>query len=210
MLSELLRGSECRIIGITGKKGCGKSTFAKELGRSCARPHVRLAFADALRDVAKAVFGSEYRSQEEKAATDAFWAERLGDDWSTGRKILQRLGTEVFREHLNRDIWLHVMELRVTRELQANPNALITIEDVRYDNEAEFIRACGGIIVQLVREDQTTAPVDGHASEAGIDPSFVAHIYACDSVACLKNVAKSFMFCYQGGERTKPFPSGAM
>ncbi|HHK4489771.1 TPA: deoxynucleotide monophosphate kinase, partial [Pseudomonas aeruginosa] len=40
------------------------------------------------------------------------------------------------------------------------------ISDVRFDNEADWIRAKGGVVVHLHRQD--TAEVAAHSSESGI------------------------------------------
>ena len=156
------------VIGLTGRAGSGKSTYADAAcragtvrGLSCAV----LSFADALRDVTEAVFGSRYDTQETKAAFDPFWAPRLGEQWSTGRKILQRLGTEVFRDHIHTDFWLMVMERRLAYAREHRD--LVVIPDVRFDNEAEMVRHLDGHLVHIYNLN-LPAPADTHASEAGI------------------------------------------
>jgi len=184
------------IVGITGRRGSGKSTFAASIGGW------RMGFADPIRAVTEAVFGSQYRTAEEKAATDAYWQERLGDDWSTGRKILQRTGTEVFRAGVHKDIWLYVMERRLL-ELCNRPPMLITIDDVRFDNEAEFLRDLGGTIVRVVNTNQPPND-DDHTSEAGISDDLVNAEFRCATKGECQSIAKAFLFLL---EKAKPLPA---
>lgn len=164
------------LIGITGRAGSGKDTFAAAL--AAAHPTTRLAFADPMRDVAEAVFGSRYATQAEKAAVDPYWATRLGEEWSTGRKILQRLGTDVFRNGIHTDIWLMAM----ARRLDAVRNVqFIALTDVRFDNEAEFVRSRGGIVVRMVNPHLPPA-TDAHASEQGVNDELVDHEFVPSSV----------------------------
>jgi hypothetical protein len=161
------------LIGITGKAGSGKSTLAQAIIDRSHTPGGVLAFADAVRDVSQAIFGSRYESQEEKAALDGWWAARigtLGDRAPTGRVILQVIGTEMGRNVIHRDIWLFVMERRLAT---LDPGRLATwvIADVRFDNEAEWIRARGGYVVEVSRGLPPSG--DAHASEAGVSPRLV-------------------------------------
>jgi hypothetical protein len=195
---ESFRASGIKIIGITGRKGSGKSTFAKELGKSFAF-HVPLAFADPIRSIALAVFGSEYKTQESKALVDAFWQERLGDEWSTGRAILQRLGTDVFRNGINKNIWLWAMERRLMAlmaRVHANhPLPLVTVDDVRFANEAEMIRNLGGRIIRMVN---TNLPpnTDQHESEKGLPEDMVDNSYEIATEDDVCRVARAHGFVW--------------
>lgn len=188
------------LIGFTGKKGSGKSTFARELAKSF-NFHVPMAFADPIRSVSLAIFGSEYRSQEEKAAADAFWHERLGDEWGTGRKILQHLGCEVFRNGVNQDIWIHCFERRLWALLAKihgdHPLPLVTVDDVRYNNEAEFLKNLGATIIHTINPDSPPSD-DTHSSEAGIDLKYVDHTYEVSSEEAVAKIARAFAWCMLG------------
>lgn len=198
-IRDRIRAAHLPLVGITGRKGTGKSTFAAELRAAAANP-VGLAFAGALREVSQAVFGSAYATADEKLAVDAFWQERLGDDWSTGRKILQRLGTEVFRQHVHTDIWLWVMERRLLSLLD-EPPSLITIDDVRFDNEAAFVRELGGTVIEVCRPG-TLGALDGHASEAGVNPDLVDITAECQDLDELGRFARAFLHCWREKRRS--------
>lgn len=196
-IRDQIRRSGMTIIGITGRKGSGKSTMAEYLGKN--HPfHVRLAFADPLRSLALTIFGSEYKSQDEKAATDAFWSERLGEKWSTGRKILQRLGTEIGREQIHEDVWLFVMERRLLalsgKISGDHPKPLVTIEDCRFPNECAFVHEIGGTIIRMIN---TNLPpnTDTHASEAGVSTEFVDHEYEIGTAEDVRRIATAYAVC---------------
>ena len=175
--AESPRGACPVLIGICGRALAGKSTCAQAMVGHCGGRVV--AMADSLRDVVEAAFGSRYETQEAKLATDPFWAPRLGERWSTGRQILQRVGSELFRELVHPDFWLFHLELRLSR-LAGEP--LIVIPDVRFDNEAQWVRAHGGWMLHLIRADQPPS-ADAHQSERGISPAHIDQVLTSSAVA---------------------------
>jgi len=199
------------IVGITGKAGCGKSTLANYIAdalRSAGYGRGRayrentcmriMSFADPIRDVAAAVFGSRYETQESKAAIDEWWdikfrtcsnGTRQGPA-VTGRRILQIIGTDCFRNKFHPDIWLYAME----RRLPTDPAVHVIIPDVRFDNEADWIRARGGRVVHLTRThgDALGAPVDttySHLSEAGVRMKALDRACFASTLDGLRNIA---------------------
>jgi hypothetical protein len=202
---------ECiMIIGIAGQALAGKDTLAAAIQEGLQdgyRHGVRgipnpwdtpiLHFADALRDVVEAIFGCRYETQEEKAAIDTWWQERireqriergltidrvldgmLGDKDITGRWILQFLGTEVGRHRLHEDIWLYALERRISKSKA--PHHIIS--DVRFDNEAEWVRKQGGFVVQIRRVGQAEPGPNAHASEKGVSGHLISLVSTSSSV----------------------------
>ena len=81
----------------------------------------------------------------------------------TPRIMMQTLGTEWGRALLP-DLWLRVWQ----HELASDAH-VVTVPDVRFDNEAELIREIGGTIVHVQRKPTADMlAVPAHASEAGI------------------------------------------
>lgn len=116
---------------------CVHALFARHDGPSC-RPPSRSA-------------------HELNEGLDSDWP-RLRDSIQTGRRLLQVLGTDVARRFLGDDIWIRRWEAE--HPVLTRPWVW---DDVRFANEAEYVRSRGGIVVRLVRADDEST--DEHASE---------------------------------------------
>lgn len=150
------------LIGLTGKKRCGKNTVGTYLWEK--HRYQNTSFALPIKSICK-IFGFSYDQLEGslKETMDEFWE-------ITPRKFMQIIGTEMFRSHFRDDVWLKMMELEL-----ANLNASnVAITDVRFDNEAKFIKDNGGLIVHIIRDSNTQE--DSHSSERGISPEFVDYV----------------------------------
>ena len=108
-----------KIIAITGLKGSGKDTTAdyiinKEQGWE------KDSYAGILKDIASILFGWDRKmlagetplDRDKREASDLYWSKKLGYD-VTPRNMLQRLGTEVFRQHLHPNIWVDALERKI-------------------------------------------------------------------------------------------------
>lgn len=156
------------IIGITGKKYSGKDTLGKLF--MSKYNYKRLAYADPLKTVCKCIFGfnDDQLYGDKKEIDDEFWK-------TTPRKVLQYVGTNMFREHMKNiiphienNIWVEVVKKQILDERKQNPNATFVITDIRFENEAQLIRDLGGIVIKLKRNDSEII-IDNHASEQEID-----------------------------------------
>jgi hypothetical protein len=165
-----------RIIGLTGRAGSGKSTVANWLlvnhrnlkKHSFARPLKRMVY-ELIRDAIPPqwpVSAAEYMSSPDyKNAPVPF----LGN--ATPRHLMQTLGTEWARDHINPDFWVTLARAKLERQFGSNlgkpkPNAIAAVfDDVRFANEAALIREMGGIVVHVVRRDAARIETAGHASE---------------------------------------------
>ena len=74
---------------------------------------------------------------------------------------MQTLGTEWGRELINPELWLILAKQRL---LNFGPGMVIA--DVRFENEAEWVRSQGGRVIHIERP--SAVAVEVHASEAGI------------------------------------------
>jgi len=81
--------------------------------------------------------------------------------------MMQTIGTEWGRELINPSIWLLRAD-QVIAEWQEQDPALpgVVISDVRFENEATWLREQGGLLIHVSRPD--AAEVVIHASEAGV------------------------------------------
>jgi hypothetical protein len=173
-MSEINTNVLPRIIGITGRKFNGKDT----LGKYFMEKHgfKRLGFADPLKEACRCIFGftDDQLYGGSKETCDDFWKVQP-------RKVLQFIGTDLLRDQLNRceglewidkSIWTNVMKKSIIDKLNGGYSVVVT--DVRFENEASFIREMGGIVLRVTRNVLNDA-TDTHASEAEIDRLSVDH-----------------------------------
>lgn len=146
------------LIGVTGKANAGKDTVANiahELFPACER----YRFASKLKETTSFLFGwsdEQLEDREFKEAVDPKWG-------FSPRKAMQLLGTE-FGRALREDLWLQFVQ----NKLDESEFGLI-ISDVRFENEAAFIRKNGGLLIHVVREGAGSTSESGHASENGVE-----------------------------------------
>jgi hypothetical protein len=176
-------------IGITGSMQSGKDTLAKEIASALPDDDWvdwSYHFADPLKDATLALLGgtrkNHWGSNEDKNQPTGF-AEDLGPAFATFRTSHQFIGTEVFRA-VHPDFWVILAKHRIDDYLdtrvEPEDDLLVLFPDVRFDNEAKFIRSRGGIIVRVWRADGQVISegLPGHASEAGISEDLVTHRFA--------------------------------
>lgn len=115
------------IVGITGKKGHGKTTAARALMEDGFE---HICFADPLKQVAAIVYGLT-----EDEMTILALKEKPLDRWpyKSPRELLQYIGTEMFRAYLP-ETWTKAFERR------CEPFDKVVCSDLRFLNEAECLR----------------------------------------------------------------------
>ena len=122
-----------------------------------------MAFADTLKEVASDVFdftSDQLYTAEGKAAIDKDWG-------LSPRVVLQKLGTAGFRRVFGPDVWAASLLRRIPSHVR-----IVLITDVRFENEAEMIRAAGGLLIRVIRPNDDSFPApDGpeHESETALD-----------------------------------------
>ena len=113
------------ILALSGPRACGKSTIAKHLVNN--HGYTRIAFADALRDIARCAGG------------------QFIDD----RDYLARLGATL------REMWPGILLEVVSRRITAIGGPVV-IEDIRFPAEFEFCKSKGAVTIrfEISREEQ--------------------------------------------------------
>lgn len=178
--------TEAKLIGITGKIGSGKDTVGDavvkryfddrhkaSLGRNGERLYcIKMSFAESLKKAVAAMLGVPVAKFE-----DRVWKEATIDGiGKSPRELLLSLGTEWGRNMIHPDFWVILSAQTYTRG-----DAHVVFCDVRFDNEARWIRQQGGTVIRLVREGDQIAPLSAinHPSEAGISEELIsATVYA--------------------------------
>lgn len=137
------------LIGITGLKKSGKTTFAQFLEAALLPRHTAIvSFADALKDEVATACGVTRPYIEEHK--DKF------------RTILQWWGTEFRRDMSHKEYWTSRLIQKCVK-LKHEGCEFILIPDTRFHNEADVIKNVGGLLVRVTRN--TLATVDNHPSE---------------------------------------------
>jgi len=159
------------IIGIAGKAQAGKDTTAMMLQTLLSNPnitwdmywnsdiifewdHFVVHYADLLKEVSQEMLDmpfDDFNSQEVKEQ----YIDWIG---MTVREFLQKLGTAV-RKEIDPEFWVKAL-------FNTYHNGNVIIADVRFPNEAEAIKARGGIIFRIERYG---AGAGNHISETALD-----------------------------------------
>lgn len=154
------------IIGLTGERGTGKDTAAAWLGDAFG--FERMAFADPLKDeVAHEL--QLIRPPSISAPKDILraWSACLPGDVHKKptspevRRILQWYGTE-YRRGQDPDHWINRMEARYKAR---GEYAMIVVSDLRFANEADWVRSKGGQVWKIEGPTRGDGGIKGHASE---------------------------------------------
>ena len=178
-----------KLVGISGKIGSGKDTFAEIIRLICSAPYLTdqtiehylknpnsgliktewsiKKFAGKLKEVASLLTGIPVYKFEDQE----FKKTNLPEEWNvwypnqdrsepmTVRELLQKLGTEAMRNGLHTNAWVNA----TFANFSYYSKWLIT--DVRFPNEAAAIIEKGGILVRLQRNSDT----GDHPSETALD-----------------------------------------
>lgn len=216
-----------KLIGISGKIGSGKDTFAEIIRLLSSAPYLTnqtiehylknpnsgimktewtvKKFAGKLKEVASLLTGIPVYKFEDQD----FKKTNLPDEWNvwhpnldrsepmTVRELLQKLGTEAMRNGLHTNAWVNATF--------ANHNYFSKwlITDVRFPNEAAAIVMKGGILVRLVRNSDT----GDHPSETALDNyDFNIIIENKSSLDELIDKAREFCETYKLLERDEEYP----
>ncbi|KAG5183115.1 hypothetical protein JKP88DRAFT_273090 [Tribonema minus] len=168
-----------RVLGLVGTRGAGKDTFADALGFPA------FAFAQPIKDACEAIFMAGAEAFEDRVIK-----ETVDERWGVSpREMLQILGTECVRGHFGEDHWIRHMEM----QLQRCESESVVITDVRFPDEAAFVRRLGGRLVRIVRPTLRTD--DAHVSETGIGGIECDEIIVNDgSIQDIREKAAKFTF----------------
>jgi hypothetical protein len=149
------------IIGIAGRAGAGKDEVAKILNKLYNAKTLR--FSAPLKRMAEAALNFPIGFADTRTFKDnnITMMERNKDSpfyQMTGRGFLLGLG-DAIRDSWNSRFVVDILDLTAGFYVHD-----ITIPDVRYENELEYVKNSGGIIILVIRPGPE--PEDEHRSEA--------------------------------------------
>lgn len=149
------------LIGLKGLAGSGKDTVANYLIEN--HKFTKIAFADPLKNILSIITGWPLEMIQGDSPESRKFRETVvhPDFGMTCRKMLQMIGTELFRNQFNKDIWLKIAK----RTIINCPGNKVVISDVRFPNEAEMIQELGGYIFNIERPNEELLEVPSHSSE---------------------------------------------
>jgi hypothetical protein len=160
------------VIGLTGAAGAGKDTAAALLCDIAAASGLDArvaAFADPIRAMLRPIVPAEYmqdrmlKEQPVPGLTQSY------------RELAQTLGTDWGRQQ-NPGLWVALAELAYAKQCAEREGwtasqrpLLYILTDVRFENEAAWVRSHGGTIICIQRaaRPQLAATTAGHVSEQG-------------------------------------------
>lgn len=155
------------ITGITGDRqiaGCGKDTVSDMLAEMT---HATVyGLADPIYAMVKAGFGIDGKAIDwnNHSAKNA-QIEWLSTEQPVSlRSMLETLGTEWGRRHVDKDVWLKLAE----KAYQESEYGLI-IKDIRFPNERDWLDSVGGKLVYVYRPGNHGNATAGHASNIPLD-----------------------------------------
>jgi dephospho-CoA kinase len=140
------------ILGICGFQSSGKDTVADYLINNYG--FKKLSFAGALKDIVAIMFSWSREKLEGLTKEDREWREEIDIWWEksldipnlTPRYVLQHFGTDLFRNHWHKDIWVKILE----KKLSDYENIVVT--DCRFENEINILKKYGGKILHIHRK----------------------------------------------------------
>ena len=150
-----------KLIGICGKARSGKDTAADYIVEECG--FNKYSMADPIRRMLDSIGVDPSFNKEDP--TDRFG--------KSPRQMMQTLGTEWMRNTVNEDGWLNLAKIEYELCLRESDFYGLVIPDIRFENEAEWIRQ-NGLLIRIVRPD--AMEVASHSSENGIVPEAIDEI----------------------------------
>jgi hypothetical protein len=155
------------LIGLHGKARSGKDTVAAHL----IKKHNLFRYGPSVpvKDITAAMFNFPrwYLDDDKmKEEIDPFWH-------ITYRQMAQKVGKECSRDIFGEDFWMRHVEKKfeevketcgIITQTNILPEGMI-LADIRYPNEAEWVRARGGIVLFIVRDNAPT--ISGFANHEG-------------------------------------------
>lgn len=148
------------ILAITGKAGAGKDTIGDYLCKKYN--YTKINLADPIKRIVKDVF-----VLSDETVYDRIKREEPLEQWNgwTVRKLLQFIGTELFRNNIDPETWVKSLWYRIK---DTDKNWVIC--DTRFPNELKFFKDNAKEnfkSIKVVRNGCTgDVGIKGHASEA--------------------------------------------
>ena len=148
------------VIALHGKAGAGKNKAAEIMQSFLPKGTTgSTAFARAMKDVAKIKFGLT----EHQVDTQEGKKEYIPELGKTVRELLELEGTEATRMIYGDDFWIWRMA-QTLKQFHKGGKQVVFITDVRFPNEAEYVKSNGGVVIEIDRDMEEALATTTHAS----------------------------------------------
>jgi len=190
------------IIGIHGKLGSGKGTvsnYIAEYFNNLGIPIYYRMFALPLKQVVEILSGIKMETK-----TDNFFEDGITDYTQKQKEIfvphfnmtigqmLQKVGTDVFRDHFDKNTWVKTLfEVNYT---QTKNNSVYLISDARFPNEADEVKKRSGILLSVNGKQHIDSTRNiNHISETAMD-DYNNYDYVINNLESIESL-KNKVFC---------------
>jgi hypothetical protein len=149
------------LIGLSGYARSGKDTVADHLINEFN--FSKYSFAAPMKEamyILNPKVAYDYEDIDYRHAVDTYGIDEAKVKYPEIRRLLQVFGTEVGRSMFGEDFWVEIA-LGKIKSFHS------VISDVRFPNEAEAIRAKGGVVWRVNRPG--IKPITDHPSEIALD-----------------------------------------
>ena len=129
----------------------GKSTF---MNFDCNLPVVSVSFASPVKQTLSGFLYELDINMDRQL--DYLYGDKKGEKIPelgvTAGYLMSTFATDYMREMINPDVWLDIAKKKVKEfDVAFHGNVIITIDDLRFPNEWEWIKSEGGQIVKIIR-----------------------------------------------------------
>ena len=145
------------IIGFAAKAYSGKGEATRFL-TNC-RSFKEIEFARPIKDALETMFDIDITTLEQTLGKEAL----IPGIGKSLRELYQTLGTDWGRDRIDTDIWVN----QAARQYGRWAGFDVVFSDVRFENEAAFVRNQGGTIIHIRRNQAPLTRL--HKSESGIE-----------------------------------------
>jgi phosphomevalonate kinase len=136
-----------KLIGLSGKLGSGKNYIAEKIIAPYFKDKYNIliiGFGDQVKN--------ELYARDLSLTYDSLYDQKSYES----RKKLQEYATEHGREKYNEDMWIRGVDIQIeTFCRRSSKEALVIICDVRFINEAEYIKSKNGLVFRIISPNRT-------------------------------------------------------
>lgn len=138
-----------KFIGLSGKLGSGKNYIAEKIIAPYFQDKYNIliiGFGDQVKN--------ELYARDETLTYDLLYDQKSYDS----RKKLQEYATEYGRDRYNQDMWIRGLDMQIETFQKRSPKeVMILICDVRFVNEADYVKNKNGLLVKINSPNRTNS-----------------------------------------------------